>query len=77
MSRGSAPTAGEGCGWTARLAFYHQPSSLRSTLEITLTVVPFVTLWVDDGGRGVWGLVGARADASRRRVPRAIVHPAA
>ena len=44
MSLASAFTPGEGRGWTGRLASYHQPSSLRSTLEI-ITAVPFVALW--------------------------------
>lgn len=32
--------------WLKRLARYHQPSTGRSVLEILLTVVPFVVLWV-------------------------------
>ncbi len=31
--------------WTKRLAAYRQPSTVRSVLEILLTVVPFITLW--------------------------------
>ena len=31
--------------WPKSLARYHRPSSLRSALEIVVTVVPFVALW--------------------------------
>ncbi len=32
--------------WAQRLARYREPSRLRSTLEIAMTAVPFVVLWV-------------------------------
>lgn len=35
----------DGHSWTRSLARYHRPSSLRSVIEIVVTVVPFVALW--------------------------------
>ncbi len=45
MSPGPSPTA-DSRSWPQRLARYHRPSSLRSAMEIVITVVPFVALWV-------------------------------
>jgi hypothetical protein len=35
----------EARAWTVVLAHYRQPSTVRSTVEIVIAVVPFVGLW--------------------------------
>jgi acyl-lipid omega-6 desaturase (Delta-12 desaturase) len=41
----NAPTAADERAWTKILAGYREPSRLRSIIELTITVVPFVALW--------------------------------
>ena len=41
-----APAATEALGWAQLLARYRQPSATRSIVEIGITVVPLVALWV-------------------------------
>ncbi|MAM10522.1 MAG: fatty acid desaturase [Rhizobiaceae bacterium] len=47
--------------WTAALAPYRRPSTVRSTVEIAITALPFVALWVLTGHAVVngiwWGLL--------------------
>ncbi|MAU18990.1 MAG: fatty acid desaturase [Martelella sp.] len=43
--------------WTAALAPYRRPSTVRSTVEIAITALPFVALWVLTGlavVNGIW-----------------------
>ncbi|TNC49133.1 fatty acid desaturase [Rubellimicrobium rubrum] len=45
MSLAAPSPATASRSWPQRLARYHQPSTFRSTLEIVITVVPFMALW--------------------------------
>lgn len=61
MTSEAADTAREHRNWTRLLARYHRPSTMRSILEILVTVVPFVALWALAAWAVVnehwWGLV--------------------
>jgi omega-6 fatty acid desaturase (delta-12 desaturase) len=45
-SNAAAAIEPKGHSWTAILAQYRQPNSLRSTIEIAVTALPFVALWL-------------------------------
>ncbi|WP_428669835.1 fatty acid desaturase [Roseibium sp.] len=42
---GETATENENRSWTAVLAQYRQPSPVRSTFEIAITVLPFIAMW--------------------------------
>jgi acyl-lipid omega-6 desaturase (Delta-12 desaturase) len=60
MSLGSSSPAIDSRSWPAKLAHYHRPGITRSALEVLVTVVPFVTLWILTAAAVVtghwWGL---------------------
>jgi len=57
---GGAAIDSEARSWSAVLANYRQPSTIRSTLEIVITALPFTALWVLSAVAAVsghwWGL---------------------
>jgi acyl-lipid omega-6 desaturase (Delta-12 desaturase) len=57
----NSPAARDSRAWVPVLARYREPSGARSTLELVITAVPLVLLWIlmwTALGRGYWiGLV--------------------
>jgi acyl-lipid omega-6 desaturase (Delta-12 desaturase) len=43
---GPAGTVSDACAWASVLAGYRKPSNVRSMIEIGITVVPLILLWV-------------------------------
>ena len=54
MPSAAAP---DGCRWTKILLRYREPSHARSVVELVITAVPFIMLWIlmwASLGRGYW-----------------------